>query len=88
MGKPSVETRLATLEQRVAALEGGRSGRKALPIIVSEKGVCGVNPDSDSTECPHASIYRHQKGCRGTACEVAASNYYKEYRKARKADGE
>jgi hypothetical protein len=77
----SLETRLATLEKKVARLEGGRSGRKALPIVVREEGVCGVDPDSSDVDCPHASIYRHQKGCRGESCVTASSEYYREYRK-------
>jgi hypothetical protein len=76
----SNEARLASLEARVDRLEGGRSGRKALPILVTEENVCGIDPDSDSTTCPHASIYRHQKGCRGVACVEKTSAYYKEYR--------
>jgi hypothetical protein len=92
MSKPTVETRLAALETRVAHLtatvEGGRPGRKALPILVSEEGVCGVDPDSNSEVCPFASIYRHQKGCRGEACAVKSSEYYKEYRRAKRDGGD
>ena len=91
MSKPTVETRLAVLEERVkhltAQVEGGRSGRRALPILVSTEGVCGVDPDGDSEGCPFASLYRHQKGCRGTACVQKSSQYYKDYRQNRKADG-
>lgn len=76
----SIETRLATLEKRVKALEGGRSGRKALPILVSEHHVCGIDPDSDSKTCEHASLYRNQKGCRGDACVAKMRAYYREYR--------
>jgi len=86
--QPSLETRVARLEEQVARLEGGRSGRKALPILVSQAGVCGVDPDSDDSTCPFASIYRHQKGCRGTACTTLSSEYYKQYRKNRAQDGE
>jgi hypothetical protein len=87
--KQTVEARLASLEQRVRTLEGGRPGRKALPILVSEEGVCGIDPDSDSTICPHASLYRHQKGCRGTRCAEITAEYYRDYRAARRdGDGE
>jgi len=76
----SLEARVASLEGRVAALEGERPGRKALPIVVSERGVCGVDPESDSTTCPHASLYRRRKGCLGVGCTQKSSEYYDEYR--------
>jgi hypothetical protein len=79
----SVETRLARLEERVATLEGSRPGRKGKPILVKVRGVCGVDPESDSSSCPHASVYRRQQGCQGDACVAASSTYYKQYR----ADG-
>jgi hypothetical protein len=75
-----IETRLASLEARVETLEGGRSGRKPLPILFSNEGVCGAEPDIDSSKCPHASLYRRQKGCLGTACKREASEYYSKYR--------
>jgi hypothetical protein len=81
VSKPDLEAlmldaRLASLEERVASLESSRSGRRALPILVSETGVCGVDPESESSTCPHASIYRRQKGCMGTRCmEVARESY-------------
>lgn len=80
-----VETRLATLEAKVEALEGGRSGRKAMPIIVSAAGICGVDPSIDSSTCPHASLYRRQKGCQGAACAQKSSEYYAAYRAERAA---
>ena len=76
----SLEARVASIERKVAALEGERPGRKALPIIVSEMGVCGVDPESDSTTCPHASLYRRRKGCLGVSCTAKAADYYDEYR--------
>ena len=76
----TIEARVASLEDRVAALEGERPGRKALPIVVSERGVCGVDPESDSTTCPHASLYRRRKGCLGVGCTKKSSEYYDEYR--------
>jgi hypothetical protein len=76
----SLESRVASLEDRVAALEGERPGRKALPILVSEMGVCGVDPESDSTTCPHASLYRRRKGCLGVSCTAKATEYYEDYR--------
>ena len=75
-----MESRVASLEGRVAALEGERPGRKALPIVVSERGVCGVDPESDSTTCPHASLYRRRKGCLGVGCTEKSSAYYEDYR--------
>jgi hypothetical protein len=76
----SLEARVDALEARVEALEGERPGRKLLPVIVSAPGVCGVDPESDSTTCPHASLYRRRKGCKGTACQQAAADYYSQYR--------
>lgn len=78
-----VETRLTTLEAKVEALEGGRSGRKGLPILVSVENICGVDPAMDSSICPYASIYRRQKGCMGTACKQKSSDYYSTYRKGK-----
>ena len=76
----SVETRLASLEARVESLEAHRPGRKALPIVISQEGVCGVDPESDSASCPHASLWRRQKGCQGTSCVNVAAEYYADYR--------
>ena len=78
----NVETRLARLEAKVATLESKRPGRKALPIVVSQEGVCGVDPDIDSSVCPHASLYRRQKGCKGTACVQLSQEYYGARRKS------
>lgn len=69
------------LRERVTGLEaeveGLRQKRRGLPILrPHEPGVCGVDPDSDSAECPHAGVYRHQKGCRGTACVEKTTAYY------------
>lgn len=75
-----IETRLMVLEAKVEALEGGRSGRKPLPIIVSIDGICGADPSIDSSTCPHASLYRRQKGCKGEACKRESSEYYSKYR--------
>jgi hypothetical protein len=72
--------RLSALEQHVESLLKGRPGRKKLPIVRSESGVCGVDPNMDSTKCPHASVYRRQQGCMGDACMRASSEYHKEYR--------
>jgi len=77
----SLEDRIAALEARVAHLETERSGRKPLPIVVSKDGVCGVDPDSDSSDCPYASLYRRQKGCKGIACKAKSSEYWTGYRK-------
>ena len=75
-----IEARLTTLEAKVEALESGRSGRKALPILCSVEGVCGVDPTLDSAICPHASLYRRQQGCLGVACKQKSSEYYANYR--------
>ena len=83
MSEPSTAARLNALEERVAALEGGRPGRKRRPILVQEEGVCGVDPEINSETCPHASIYRRQKGCLGTACVNKATAYYAGYKRQR-----
>jgi hypothetical protein len=77
-------TRLASLEERVATLEGGRPGRKPKPIVVSEEHVCGIDPDRDSETCPDASLYRHQKGCKGDRCSQINVEYYEKYRRTAK----
>ena len=76
----NLTARVEALEERVAALEGERPGRKVMPILVTEQHVCGVDPDSDSRTCPHASLYRRRKGCLGDACVQASTEYYEEYR--------
>lgn len=72
--------RITALEQRVEALEKGRSGRRGKPILVSIEGVCGVEPSRESSTCPDASLYRRQKGCQGVACVQKSSEYYSGYR--------
>ena len=76
-----LERRYAVLEAKVATLEGGRPGRKALPVVVSEDHVCGVAPGTDSKECPHASLYRRHRGCKGDACVSISQAYYEARRK-------
>ncbi len=71
-----VVARLTALEERVESLEGERPGRKKLPIVVSQEGVCGVDPGIDSASCPFASLYRRQKGCKGTACVTKSRAYH------------
>lgn len=51
-----------------------------MPILVSEMGVCGVDPESNSITCPHASLYRRRKGCLGVGCTTKATEYYDDYR--------
>jgi hypothetical protein len=75
--------RITSLEKRVEALEKSRSGRRGKPIVVTERGVCGIDPDRDSATCPDASLYRRNQGCMGTACRAKASKYYAERRIAR-----
>ena len=78
------ETRFARIEARLDALESKRPGRKALPIVVSQEGICGIDPERDSETCPNASLWRRQKGCLGTACVREATQYYETYRKTGK----
>jgi hypothetical protein len=80
----NLEARVANLEARIRTLEGGRPGRKAKPIVVSKLGVCGIDPERDSETCPDASLYRKQRGCKGTACIKKTDEYYTEYRKGGK----
>ena len=74
----------ARLEARVEALEAKRPGRKGLPILAREEGVCGVDPERDSSSCPDASLWRRQKGCLGTGCVQAAAEYFDNYRKEKR----
>jgi hypothetical protein len=67
------------LTARVTQLESQRKGgRPAKKITVHVEGVCGVDPDRDSSTCPDASLYRRRQGCQGIACARASSEYYKE----------
>jgi len=77
---------LAALKARVETLEKARPGRKPLPIVISKEHVCGVDPVSDSTKCPHASLYRRQMGCLGDACVTKSDSYYAARRKAARGD--
>lgn len=67
-------------EQRITSLEKERPGRKPVPILVSEEGVCGIDPERDSKTCPDASIYRAQQKCKGTACTKIYREYYADRR--------
>jgi hypothetical protein len=75
----ALEARIATLERLQEPRRGGRPGKK---LVVQAEGVCGLDPDRDSSTCPDASLYRRRQGCGGTACVMASSTYYKE-----RADG-
>ena len=65
------------LAERVTALENARPGRKRRLLLVSEKGVCGLDPSRDSSGCPDASLYRRNQGCKGNACMIVSANHYK-----------
>ena len=80
-----MEAKTAALERRVETLEGKRPGRKALPVVVSQEHVCGVDPEMNSAVCPHASLYRRHRGCKGDACVRISQEYY-EARRAAKED--
>lgn len=75
--------RLAALEEQVNFLLKGRPGRRYLPITVSKEHTCGVDPLRNSAECPDASLWRRNKGCKGDACVAASTEYYQNYRKAK-----
>jgi hypothetical protein len=83
-----MDERMTALEKRIALLEKERPGRKMKPNIVSEPGVCGINPDTDSSSCADASIYRYQQGCQGTKCVQINRDYYAQYRARQKAERE
>lgn len=80
LGVDLLETRVSTLEERLEAMEKARPGRKRKPIVAKEDGVCGIDPSRDSATCKDANVYRHQQGCRGTACCEANTSYYVQYR--------
>ena len=47
------DQRLDSLEQRVEVLESERPGRKPMPLLaIRQRGVCAVEPDSDSSGLP------------------------------------
>lgn len=72
-----LEAHVENLIERVHELETKpRAGRKAKPILVKAEGVCGVDPDRESSTCPDASLYRSNSGCKGDACRAKAKTYY------------
>lgn len=74
---PTVEQRLAAVEQRIHLLESERPGRKPKPLLViRQRGVCAIDPNRDSATCPEASIYRYQSGCHGDACRLKQHEAY------------
>jgi hypothetical protein len=75
---------ITALKRRVETLESERPGRKAKPMIIRDVGICGLDPDIDSADCPDASVYRYQQGCRGTGCVSANRQYYSDYRQKSK----
>ena len=85
MSDLSLEEQVKALQQALEEAQASRPGRKAKKLLVSEAGVCGIDPTRDSATCPDASLYRRQKGCKGTACVGLASEYYKNYRQEKKA---
>lgn len=73
--------RVDSLEARMEAQENRtKPGRKAKPFLVSEEGKCALDPNRNSVSCPDASLYRRTQGCKGTACAVISSEYYKDRR--------
>ena len=68
------------LTARVNQMETTRKGgRPAKKLQVSAEGVCGLAPDSDSSICPHATLYRRRQGCQGDACVRVSADYYQNY---------
>jgi hypothetical protein len=81
-GAKLYEAHVENLIERVYELEQRKKGgRKSKQILVSAEGVCGVDPERDSSTCPDAGVYRRQQGCLGAACKAKASEYYANYRK-------
>ena len=76
----SLEQRVVALETKVELLEKERPGRRVKPNVISQEGVCGLDPTRNSAECTDASIYRYQQGCRGDCCDTINTTYYKKYR--------
>lgn len=75
------------LRTRVETLESERPGRKPKPLLaIKQRDVCAIDPDSDSTKCPFASIYRYQSGCHGAKCRQKQHEAY-ERRKTARANG-
>lgn len=79
-----LQTRLSAVEEKVNFLLRGRPGRKYLPILVSEKHVCGVDPNRDSKKCKDASLWRRNQGCEGDACVAVSTKYYQDYREKKR----
>jgi len=79
-----IEIRIDIVEKTLAKIQASKPGRKGKPLLTSEIGVCGLDPTCDSATCENATIYRHQQGCRGTACVEINQRYYADYRKARR----
>ena len=84
-----LSTTLEEVVERVEALEAEvevllkapRPGRKATPMVAPDQpGVCGLDPDCDSSKCEKTSVYRYQQGCRGNNCVDIYREYYQNYR--------
>ena len=76
---------ISDLKQRISVMEQRtRAGRRPKPLVVKDAGVCCIDPEGSDTDCPHASVYRHQQGCRGAACVSVNQEYYAQYREKRK----
>ncbi len=76
-----VERRLSDLETEVSLLKRNKPGRRAKTLSnLKQPGVCAIDSDIDSATCPDANVYRHQQGCRGTACVRVNAEYYDDYR--------
>ena len=73
-----LEAHVENLIERVYELETSRKGgRPSKKLVVKAEGVCGLDPERDSSTCPDASLYRRRQGCQGVACVQASSTYYR-----------
>lgn len=72
-----LEAQVSALDAELRVFRAERPGRKAIPLVaVNQPGVCAIDPESDDKNCPHASTYRYQQGCRGASCTTVNREYY------------
>jgi len=82
-----IRDRLEALESRIIQqdLQIGElvaiSKIRDRPVKASAINICALDETRDSAECPDATVYRHQQGCRGVACVRRYTDYYSDYRK-------
>lgn len=78
-----LEGTIVRLEARIRQLGGG-------PPEKTPEGICyitGKENHGGPDDCPHRSIYRYQKQCRGGPCVAYGREYYNEFDRQRKKRG-